>query len=110
MNFIIDSESLDQTLSENPLVLVYFSGELCNVCHALKPKIEGIIQQNFPNVIIVEIPTEKAPVLVGRFRMFSVPAIVLFVEGREYLREVRNISTIDLAQKINKIISLYEAK
>lgn len=108
MKKIVDLIKLDKVLSEKSLVLIYFSGEKCNVCHALKPKIEAIVQQSFPSIHMVEIPTEEAPELVGRFRMFSVPAVLLFVEGREYLREVRNVSTSDLIQKIEKIVSLYE--
>lgn len=109
MQVVINSVSLDVFLSESPLGLVYFSGDKCNVCHALKPKIEAIIQQEFKQINMVEIPTERAPELVGRFRMFSVPGIMFFVEGREYLREVRNVSISDLIQKIEKIVSMYEA-
>ncbi|MDA3928986.1 MAG: thioredoxin family protein [Prolixibacteraceae bacterium] len=108
MKLVFDSAQLDNVLENNPLVMVYFSGENCGVCNSLKPKIEQLISTEFPSIQLFEIPTEKAPMLVGRFSMFAIPAVILFVEGRDYLREVRNISLPDLQRKIDKIISLYE--
>ena len=108
MQIIFDSQRLNNVLIDNPLVLVYFSSEKCNVCNALKPKIESLVHKQFPSIKLVEIPTQKSPELVGIFRMFVVPSVLLFVEGREYLREVRNVSTIDLTQKIEKIVRCYK--
>lgn len=109
MNLVIDTIQLDTILEENSMVLVYFSGENCNVCHSFKPKVEALISNQFSSIEMVEIPTDKAPELVGRFRMFSVPGILLFVEGREYIREVRNVDTTELTRKIEKIVTLYQS-
>lgn len=108
MNTILDNAQFNQLLEANPMVLAYFSGPNCGVCDSLQPKVEQLIGEEFPQVKLVDIPTDKAMELAARFRMFTVPAVMFFVEGREYIREARSISTADLAQKMHKIVSLYE--
>ena len=108
MDIIINNDQFDQLLGNNPLVLAYFSGPNCGVCDSLKPKVEQMVQQQFQQVRFVEIPTEQAPELSARFRVFTVPVVMFFVEGREYIREARSISVYDLEQKMNKIVGLYE--
>lgn len=107
MEQITTTQQLDNAIENNPLVLIYFSGKKCSVCHSLQPKIEDLVNSQFSTVKMVVIPTDESPELVGRFRMFSVPAVLLFIEGREYIREIRNVSIPDLTQKIGKIVSLY---
>jgi thioredoxin 1 len=108
MNQLTDAVQFEQVLNENPLCLVYFSGENCNVCKSLKPKIEMLVEQQFPSVRYLEIKTEQAPLLSSAMNVFSVPVITFFVEGKEYIREARNISVAELADKMEKIVKLYE--
>ena len=107
MNKIFDLNQLNDTLKNNSFVLAYFSGENCGVCSTLKPKLEELVKSRFKSIELVEIPTELAPELTGHFRMFTIPAVILFVEGKDYIREVRNISLFSLSEKISKIVSLY---
>lgn len=108
IQLVFDNEQFEKALEENPLMLVYFSGQNCNVCVSLKPKIEMLVEQQFPTVKIFEVKTEQAPEMISRFSVFSVPVVMFFVEGRDYIREARNISVVELAQKMDKIIKLYE--
>lgn len=108
MKQISNEAQFAQVINDNPMVLAYFSGETCNVCKSLKPKIEMLVEQQFPSVRFVEIKTEQAPMLCSGLSVFSVPVVIFFVEGKDYIREARNISTTDLAFKIQKIVNLYE--
>lgn len=108
MRLIFDNEQFDKVLEDHPLVLAYFSGANCNVCNSLKPKIEMLVEQQFPSVKIIEVKTDQAMELVSRFIVFTVPVVMFFVDGREYIREARNISVLELAQKMEKIVKLYE--
>jgi thioredoxin 1 len=108
MNQLTRTEQFEQELKDNPLVLAYFSGNNCSVCKSLKPKIEMLVEQQFPSVKFIEINTEENPHLSSRFSVFTVPVVMFFVEGKDYIREARNISTIDLTNKMDKIVKLYE--
>lgn len=107
MEHVLDSVHFDQLLHDNIFVLAYFSGKNCGVCHALKPKIEMLVVEAFPFVKIVEVSVNELPELAARFTVFTIPVILVFVDGREYIREARNVSTSELLQKIEKITSLY---
>ncbi|MBN2805677.1 MAG: thioredoxin family protein [Prolixibacteraceae bacterium] len=107
MKQITSNDQFDQLVEDFPMVLAYFSGPNCSVCASLKPKIEMLVEQQFPEVKFVEIPTENAAELSARFTVFSVPVVMFFVEQREYIREARNISVTELGNKMGKIVQLY---
>ena len=107
MKILFDQLQLDKALEKNNWVMIYFSGENCNVCNTFKPKVRELIENKFPEIQLFDVPTEKAPELVSRFRMFNIPGLILFVEGREYIREVRNISIHELEGKIKKLMDIY---
>jgi thioredoxin 1 len=107
MEKIKDPDHLDHVLADNSLVLLYFSGFDCGVCQALKPKIEIFVPEQFPDVKVFEVATAEQPELVGRFSVFTVPVLLFMVEGREYIREARNVSITELSKKMEKIVTLY---
>jgi thioredoxin-like negative regulator of GroEL len=102
-----ESASFDKFIAENTLVLAYFSGEKCSVCQATKPKIEAMVASDFPEIILVEISTESNPELAARLSVFTIPVILFYVEGREYIREVRIIDISILKQKLGMLLELY---
>lgn len=108
MKQLTKTEQFEKVLKDNPLVLTYFSGAGCSVCKSLKPKIEMLVEQQFPSVKFFEIKTEENPALSASLSIFAVPVVILFVDGKDYIREARNISTTDLANKMDKIVKLYE--
>lgn len=108
MELLTHPDQFDKLLIENPMVLAYFSGEKCSVCLTLRPKVELLIEQQFPSVKYVEIKSENAPYITTRYNVFSVPVVMFFVEGRDYIREARNISIAELSAKMKKIVDLYE--
>lgn len=108
MKKLLTDNQFDECVQTNPLLMVYFSGENCNVCTSLKPKIKTLVQERFQQIRLVEVPTGEALELAARFHVFTVPVILFYVEGREYLREARLISVPDLENKLSKIIGLYE--
>jgi len=107
MSVVLNRADFDEVLMNQALVLAYFSGDNCNVCQSLKPKVKALIEQEFPQVQFVEVKTEQAMELASEYRVFSVPVVMFFADGREYIRQARNISIQELSEKIDKIVSLY---
>ncbi len=52
------------------------------------------------------IDAEEIPEIAGHFQIFTVPVLLLFVEGKEVLREARIVHTDVLEKNIKRI---YEA-
>jgi thioredoxin-like negative regulator of GroEL len=91
-----------QTIIQNEVgVLLYFSGENCNVCHALRPKFKEAFDSHFPAVRQLYLDAHENPDIAAHFQVFSVPTMIVFLDGREFAREGRNVS-------LNRLISQLE--
>jgi thioredoxin-like negative regulator of GroEL len=108
MNLIEDITTFNRIIEENNLVLAFFWGHHCSVCHSLKPQLTALLSNYFPKVLFVDIQIEKVPELAASYSVFTVPVILLFIEGKEYIREVRIVDLSLLQQKLERIIHLSE--
>ncbi len=97
--------SLDQFSSfvhENEACLIYFSHEECNVCKVLKPKIIEFCDHHFPLIRIGFADTVLYPEIAAQNSIFTVPAILVFFDGKEYIRTARNISIPEFDRQIRR--------
>jgi thioredoxin-like negative regulator of GroEL len=105
MNAVNSIEEFERIINLNKYVLAYLSNDACNICKVLKPKVEEIVH-TMHEVILCYVDTVNFPEISGQLIVFTVPTIILFVEGRENFRFSRNISIIELKEKIERIITL----
>ena len=103
---IITIEALQELISKEIGVLVYFSTPTCNVCHALKPKISQEFEKNFPQIKQVFIDSSLTPKIPAHFNIFSVPTILVFLDGKEFARESRNVSVPALVGNIERVYKI----
>ncbi|TLX76054.1 thioredoxin family protein [Labilibacter sediminis] len=90
----------EQLISNHDFVLAYFSHDSCNVCHVLLPKIKELIQNDFPNIKLIHCNTERAAKVAAQNSIFTVPSILIFINGKESYRFSRNISLSEFSQTI----------
>lgn len=95
-------ENLAAVIQNNPAVLVYFSNDACNVCKVLKPKIAELFQQHFPAVKLFYVHTEKTPEIPAQHTIFGIPTIIVFLTGKEFLRETRNMGLNQIKEKLER--------
>jgi thiol-disulfide isomerase/thioredoxin len=95
-------EEIDTLIKSELGVLLYFSTPTCNVCHALKPKIIEAFDENFPVIKQQFIDASLSPEIPAALGIFSVPTIVVFLDGKEFARESRNVSVGELVKKISR--------
>ncbi len=106
INNIRSLDHLIDTINQKEGVLVYFSHEACNVCKVLKPKVAELVENKFPKLQMVYSDTVKIPEAAGQNRIFAVPTILVFLDGKEYIRASRNISVEDLQRQIERPYSM----
>jgi len=87
---------------EEPALLAYFSTEICNVCKVLKPKVAELLQAEFPQIKPVYIKSDLLPEVAAQNHVFAAPTILVFFEGREYIRKSRNIGIGELQSEIER--------
>ncbi len=84
--------------------LYYISHEDCNVCKVLLPRVEKILK-NYGKVKSKYVDIHKIPMIKGELSAFTVPTIIVTLEGKEIIRESRYI---DLDGFVNKLERYYE--
>ncbi len=99
---IISEEDYQIEVEQNEAVLFYFSHEQCNVCKVLKPKIAELIESDFPKIKLYYCDTVHSPELAAQNRIFTVPTIVVFFGGKEFLRKSRNMGIDELSDELKR--------
>ena len=98
----MDVETLNDLIETEAAVAVYFSAPNCGVCHALRPKVEELFSEDFPAVKFIHIEIDKSPGISGELGVFSAPTLLVFFEGKEFLRKVRLMSIQELQEKVQR--------
>lgn len=99
-------EEFLQLKEKETALLAYFSTEACNVCKVLKPKVAELIQTEFPKVKLIYIKSDILPEVAAQNQVFAAPTILIFFEGREYIRKSRNIGINELYREIERPYSM----
>ena len=99
-------EDLKSTIAEEVGVLLYFSGENCNVCHALRPKFKSAFDEHFPLLKQIYLDAHENPEISAHYQVFSVPTMIVFMDGREFAREGRAVSLHQLVGKLERPYSM----
>lgn len=95
-------DEIKKTLEENPAVMLYFSAPTCNVCHALKPKLFEAIKSNFKEFQIISIDTSLYQEIATHFSVFTIPTVLVFLGGKEFLRKSRHMSVDEVVGEITR--------
>jgi thioredoxin len=85
-------------LQNQPLALIYFSANQCGVCHAIKPRVQAITEK--VNVPFVELNAGELPEVASVFQVMTIPAVLLFANGKEYHRQARFINVVELEEEL----------
>ena len=97
----------EKLIQQDQIVCIYISGKECGVCGAVKPKIEKLLE-DFPQVRSWYADLDENPEIAGQYSVFSIPALLLFVQGRETVRYARYFSIDEVRSSIQRYYSLLE--
>jgi thioredoxin-like negative regulator of GroEL len=100
MEGIYNLKELEELIGGEKAVLLYFSNDACSVCKVLKPRVYQLLQDRFPLLVSRYVNTELSPLIAGQFRVFSIPTILIFFDGKEQVRYSRNIHMHQLEASI----------
>ena len=106
MNTFPQATSIDQVLryiKENKLTFVYISKENCGICHVIQPQVQEMLKE-FPAIKPIQVSADDIPEVASQFTVFTVPALLLFVEGKEVIREARFVVMEELHRKFQRVV------
>ncbi|MDK2599419.1 thioredoxin family protein [Bacillus stercoris] len=102
-------DSIDHFIKQHQFSFIYISKYYCTVCHAVLPQLRIVLDQ-FPNIKLGHVNADDVAEVAGKFSVFTVPVLLLFIDGTEYLREARFVHFEQLEQKLDRVYRLYEGE
>lgn len=105
MDIVKNIEEIYELKNKHEMLMVYFGSTACGVCVAMKPKMEQMLEK-YPNIKLVEVEAENNPELSAKYNVFTIPVIILYIQGKETIREARIISLEKLEQNISRYYGL----
>ena len=95
-------ETLENDIKNELAVALYFSAPSCNVCHALKPKLLTAFEANFTELQVKSIDISETPEVASHFGVFSIPTLLIYLDGKEFLRKSRHMSVDQVVSEIKR--------
>lgn len=105
MVVIQNINELKKQIAQNQIVFLYISKPNCSVCHSLYPQITSLLKK-YSNIYAIHIDISDIPEIAGEYLIFSVPAILLFIHGREVMRKARFVPLKELESELEKFTHL----
>lgn len=106
MNIISSNEAIEELINNNKMALVYFGGNNCGVCTALKPKVQELLKK-YPRIESAQVDVEHSIKISAYYNIFTIPAVLVFIEGKEIIREARHISIQELNSKLERYYNMF---
>lgn len=106
MEIINNLIELEVFIKNNTFAFLYVSSKSCSVCTSLSHKVEEMLSE-FPNINLKKLDLDELPEVGSTLSLFTVPMLILFVEGHETFRESRFVKINDFKKNIRRIYEIY---
>jgi len=97
---------LQSKIAQSEGILLYFWGDNCNVCEALRPKIKEAFDSYFPKIEQIYLNAKENMEISVYFSVFSIPTMIVFLDGKEFTKASRNISIEQLIAQVDRPYSM----
>lgn len=92
---------------DNAAAALYFAGANCGVCQVLEPKVQAMLSSGFPRIAFARVAADSATELAAQQSVFAIPTLILFFDGRESFRYVRNFSLAEVERDIARPYGIF---
>lgn len=100
MQVVTKIDELNELISAQPGLVVLFGGEHCNVCNVIKPKLEEMLGEAYPNLVQVYVDCQKSMDVCSQNSIFSLPVVRVYLDGQMFLERARSFSLQEVIQEI----------
>jgi len=105
----LTQENFDQTVSDNPMVIVDFWAPWCGPCRGFAPVYEKA-SETHPDIVFAKVNTDEQQALAGAFGIRSIPTLMVFREKIILFQQAGALPGNALEQVIGQARSLDMAK
>lgn len=94
----------EEVLQASMPVLVDFYADWCNPCRMMGPVVAKMATEFDGKVKVGKCNVDECMELAGSYQVSSIPAFIIFKDGRPAARFVGSMSTSDLREKIQQVL------
>ena len=84
----VNESNFDEVISKYDTVVVDFWAPWCGPCRLLAPVIEQLAKEMKGKVVFAKLNTDENPKIAMRYRVMSIPTLILFKNGKIVDRNV----------------------
>ena len=106
MEPITSEQALHERMAASAL-LVLFGGAHCGVCQAIRPRIETMVAQSFPQVAMAYVDCAQAPAVCAQQGVFSLPVLRFYLGGQLALERGRSFSLQEVGVEMERVLGLF---
>ena len=96
-------ENFDDKINSDKITLVDFSASWCMPCRMFKPIVEELAE-NMPEINVYNVDIDDSEEIARRYKIFSVPTLLLFKYGEKIDSSVGMLNYEDLELFVKKNI------
>ena len=96
---------IKEFIKKNQISIIYFSGSTCGACDVIKEKVLHIIK-DYKEIRFMEINAVENKEVAASYNIFSLPILLLFVNGKETLRIGRYFDMLDFKNSIDRYYNM----
>ena len=100
----MNMENFNELIQSPKPVLIDFYAEWCTPCKMMKPRLLEVAEAIEENAKIITVDVDKEKKLAERFRIQSVPTLIIFKDGKQLWRQSGIIS----ANALIKLLKDYQ--
>ena len=98
---------LEKLKEERASFYIYFSAPNCGVCHVLAPKLKILMAEHFPRLDAYEVDNSIQPEIAAQYSLFTNPSLLVFLDGKEFLRRSRVIGLGEVEGELKRPYQLF---
>jgi len=105
MKVLGKNENIAAVISSGSIVILQFGSESCAPCYAIKDRIDRWNEEH-PKVSARYISLEERPEAAAEYSIFSVPAVLVFADGKLTVRESGVFSLDEILKRTERYMEL----
>ena len=102
----ISAQELRNRVQTEAAMLIYFKNDNCAPCIVLRPKVKELIDVSFPNIEMIVIDSIEQPEFAGEFQVYANPTLLVFFDGKEYIRKSKFVAIPQLKAEISRLYEM----
>ncbi|MBL1226018.1 thioredoxin family protein [Enterococcus sp. BWR-S5] len=95
-------EAIGHFIEAHEFAFIYVSQPDCSVCHSVLPKLKELLK-SYPDIALGEVDGAEVPQVTAAYQVFSAPTLLLFINGKEYIREGRFVQFQKLTFDLDRL-------